>query len=79
MNKLNVTIPTLLACLFLSSCNGDLFATGGGDGGQVIVVEDGRLTREEVAAAFKQRDKAIEILTEAVKELQGKENGSDEK
>jgi hypothetical protein len=34
---------------------------------------DKRLSREEVAAAFKQRDAAIEGLAQAIKELQPKE------
>jgi hypothetical protein len=41
--------------------------------GCTINLVDKRLSREEVAAAFKQRDAAIEGLAQAIKELQPKE------
>lgn len=43
--------------------------------GCTISVVDKRLTREEVAAAFKQRDNALMGLAQTVKELKGK-NGT---
>ena len=48
-----------LAALILTSCT--------------VTVEDKRLTREEVAAAFQERDKALSVLSAAVKSLQNKE------
>lgn len=41
--------------------------------GCTINLVDKRLSREEVAAAFKQRDELIVGLAEAIKELQPKE------
>lgn len=48
----------LIATLFLSGCT--------------VKVVDSRLSREEVAAAFKQRDEAMGIMAKAIKELQPK-------
>lgn len=45
----------LLLALFLSGCT--------------VSVVDKRVTREELAAAFKQRDDAIEVLAEKIGEL----------
>lgn len=38
--------------------------------GCTIQLEDKRLTREEVAAAFQERDAAMEVLTKAIQEMQ---------
>lgn len=37
--------------------------------GCTVSVVDGRVTREELAAAFGQRDTAIKILAEKIKEM----------
>ena len=58
-NMKKISLLLALVALILTSCT--------------VTVEDKRLTREEVAAAFQERDKALSVLSAAVKSLQNKE------
>lgn len=51
----------LILCLCLTSC------------AVTVQVEDKRLTREEVAVAFKQRDDALTAIIEKLKQLEPKQ------